>query len=148
MPTSTAARCGRARVESIGTDNFARRATATERRRHPSHGAGNRTTCLRSAPFDARSADDRLFAGSEPHEGLVATVVVGGPEEERRVLAADAAGLVAEPLPVEPRADERIGAPFLADRCVFAVAGKDTRVRIECEQHVQDRVLELAEIPA
>src|SRR6185295_12714355 len=60
-----------------------------------------------SAPFDARAADDRLPARGEPHEGLVAAVVVGGPEKERRFLSVHATGLAHQPLPVDPRADER-----------------------------------------
>src|SRR5205823_4308125 len=95
--------------------------------------------------FDARPADDRLLTGSEPHERLVAAVVVVGPEQERRLLAVDAAGILAEPFAVEPCAYEGVRAPLCADRRVFAVTGEDAGVRIEREQDVEDRVLELAE---
>jgi hypothetical protein len=52
----------------------------------------------------------------------VATVVVVRPQQERRLLAVDAARFAAEPFVVEPRADERVRAPLVGDRRLLAVA--------------------------
>src|SRR5262245_15695029 len=77
------------------------------------------------APLDARAPDDRLEARAELHESLVASVIVGRPEQERRYLTIHAARLADKPFAVEPCADERVRAALVSDCGLLLVAGED-----------------------
>src|ERR1700749_2416926 len=77
------------------------------------------------AADDLGAADDRLFAGvAEDDPGLVATVVVGGPELQRRGAVPDRDLLVAGRVDPAPDPHEGVVGPLLADRRRLFVAGR------------------------
>src|SRR5919202_6531953 len=81
-----------------------------------------------SEPLDAGAADDGVAAVVEAHPRLAPAVVVGRPDDEDRVAAADAAGLRPLRLDAAPDADERVLLPLAADRRLLSMAGKDERL--------------------
>src|SRR5919204_3974393 len=82
----------------------------------------------RLKPLDARAADDRVPAVVEAHPDLALAVVVGRPDDERRVATADAAALRPLRLDPAPDAHERVLLPLAADRRLLGVAGEDARL--------------------
>src|SRR4029079_13579081 len=87
-----------------------------------------------SGPADLRAAGDRLDAVVvEADQRLVAAVVVGRPEQQRRVTAvlvagADRAALVAGLVEAAPEADERVVLPLRDHGRRLAVAGVEPDV--------------------
>src|SRR5204862_2097601 len=69
----------------------------------------------------ARTADDRVTTVGEPHPGLALAVVVRRPDDERRVVAADAHPLRALRLDAAPDPDERVLLPPAPHRRLAAV---------------------------
>src|SRR5205085_4430520 len=74
---------------------------------------------------DAGAADDRVFAVREPDPGLALAVVVGAPDDERRVAAADLHSLGSLRSGAAPDAYERVLVPLAADRRLVGVPGQD-----------------------
>src|SRR6188474_1765754 len=100
---------------------------------------------MRSAAFDLRAADDRLDAVvAEDDPGLVAAVVVGRPELQRRRPAPDRDLLVAGLLLAAPNSHERVALALRPDRRRLAMAGMDDGLRRQLEQP-HDRGLEVVE---
>src|SRR3954453_1782411 len=82
-----------------------------------------------------RAADYRLLAGvAEDDPGLVAAVVVGCPELQRRRSAPDRDLLLAGLLLAAPDPHERVSLELLADRGRLAMAGVDTGLRRQLHQ--------------
>src|SRR5919204_5972066 len=119
---------------------------------HPPSRPSSRRDSSRPAlaePFHARAADNRVAAVvGEPHPRLALAVVVGRPDDERRVAAADAAALRPLRLGPAPYTYERVLLPLAADRRLVGVAREDARLRRWLHQDVPYRAAELAEVAA
>src|SRR5205085_4270319 len=125
---------------SCGATSGTRRRTG--RKAHPESSAAN------PLALDARAADDDVAAVGEPHPRLAAAVVVGRPDDQRRLLPADATALGPLRLDASPHADERILLPLARKRRLVRVAGKHTPLVRQRQQHVHDRVPDLVEAAA
>src|SRR6202007_2543154 len=77
-----------------------------------------------SAALDVGAADDRLISAVEPPPGLALAVVVGRPDEQRRLAPSYAHVLGAFALLAAPDPDERIRAALAPDRRLDRVAGQ------------------------
>ena len=96
-----------------------------------------------SLALHPRAADDRVAAVVEPDPGLAVAVVVGRPDDQGRVLAADPHALRALGLGAAPDADERVLLPLAPDRRLVGVAGKDAHLGRQLHQHVHHRAADL-----
>src|SRR3954453_18542283 len=84
---------------------------------------------------DLGAADDRLFAGvPEDDPGLVAAVVVGRPELQRRRAAPDGDLLLAGRVEAAPDPHEGVALTLLADRRRLPVAGVHLGLRRQLQQ--------------
>src|SRR6266508_801070 len=92
-----------------------------------------------SEPLKARAAHDRFAAVGEADERLPPAVVVGRPDGDHRLVAADAAGLIPLGFETSPEADERVLLPLAADRRLVGVTRKDARAGRQLHQHVHYR---------
>src|SRR6266566_6360527 len=93
----------------------------------------------RSAAVDVRAADDRLRTVVEAHPGLPLAVVVGRPDEKRRVTPSNPHALASLLLPAAPDPYERILPPLAPDRRLVGMAGQDACRVGQLEENVHHR---------
>src|SRR5262249_30708612 len=98
--------------------------------------------------LDRRAADDGVLAVLEADPRLALAVVVGAPDDQRRVAAADLHALGALGVGAAPDAAERVVLPLAADRGDVAVAGEDAPVVGHLHVDVHHGGLELLEVAA
>src|SRR4029077_16888801 len=108
-------------ISSSGTGVTSRRTTA----RRATCWTRSRPSCGADSAFDLTAPDDRVAAVRVAHPGLVRAVVVRAEQDQRRLRAPDAAGLVPFRIEPAPDADERVLLPLVADRRRQGVTGMD-----------------------
>ena len=91
---------------------------------------------------DPAARDDVAASVLPPHEPLVAAVVVGGEELERRGPAVHRARLVAGRVDAAPEPHEHVLVPLRPDRGRIGVARVDARLGRELHEDVHDRVVQ------
>src|SRR6478672_3680063 len=101
---------------------------------------------LSVSALDLAATDQRVAPVGVADPRLVRAVVVGAEEDQRRLLAADAARLVALGIHPTPDADERVLLPLLADRRRQRVTRVDPRLVRQRHELVHDRV-DLVRVP-
>src|SRR4051794_23765306 len=134
--------------QNIGTTTAATTAETLEMMRVCSErlllfSSGSRLTPSTLA-LDPRAGDDVVGAVLPPHPGLVAAVVVGAPEHERRGVAKRRAALRALLVEAAPDAHERVRLQLLGDRAGIGVTRPQDGLARQRQDHVHDRVLEIA----
>src|SRR5919201_5053992 len=114
--------------------------------RAPTRHYSDRPT-LAPLPLDARAPHDRLAAVGEANERLALAVVIRRPDDECRLLAADATP-PASFLEAAPVADERVVLPLALERGLVRVAREHAQLVRQPEQHVHHRAAHLLVVAA